>query len=71
LEPLQERACAVHDALGRLRHLALPALVIAGGEERLMPAHHAEAGAGHLVRLEAADAFSREVMRLLAAGGPK
>ena len=78
------RACAAHDALRRLRHLALPSLVIAGGDDRLMPPHHAEAlakaipgaelamipDAGHLVHLEAADAFAREVMRFLAAGGP-
>jgi pimeloyl-ACP methyl ester carboxylesterase len=81
---LQARACAAHDALRRLRRLSLPALVIAGGDDRLMPPRHAEAlakavpgaelalipGAGHLVHLEAAKAFSREVMRFLAAGGP-
>jgi pimeloyl-ACP methyl ester carboxylesterase len=81
---LQARACAAHEALRRLRRLALPALVIAGGDDRLMPPRHAEAlakaipgaelalipAAGHLVHLEAADAFSREVMRFLAAGGP-
>ena len=74
---LQARACAAHDALGRLRRLAVPSLVIAGGDDRLMPARHAEAlakaipDAGHLVHLEAPDAFSREVMRFLAAGGPR
>jgi aminoacrylate hydrolase len=81
---LQARACAAHDALRRLSRLALPALVIAGGDDRLMPARHAEAlakaipgaelavipDAGHLVHLEAPEAFSREVMRFLAAGGP-
>ena len=80
---LQARACAAHDTLRRLRRLALPALVIAGGDDRLMPVQHAEAlakaipgaelavirEAGHLVHLEAEDAFTREVMRFLAAGG--
>jgi pimeloyl-ACP methyl ester carboxylesterase len=81
---LQARACAAHDALHRLGRLALPALVVAGGEDRLMPLHHAEAlakaipgaelavlpDAGHLVHLEAPEAFAREVMQFLAAGGP-
>jgi pimeloyl-ACP methyl ester carboxylesterase len=82
---LQARACAAHDALERLARLALPVLVVGGGDDRLMPPRHAEAlakaipgselvlipDAGHLVYLEAAEAFAREVMRFLAAGGSR
>jgi pimeloyl-ACP methyl ester carboxylesterase len=78
---LQARACAAHDALDRLGRLAVPTLVIAGGDDRLMPTHHAETlakaipgsetvqlpDAGHLAYLEAPDRFAAAVASFLAS----
>ncbi len=75
----QAHACAEHDALGRLGSLAVPTLVLSGSDDRLTPAHHAEAlakaipgaqlvhipGAGHLAYLEAPDRFAAEVLSFL------
>ncbi len=77
----QARACAAHDALDRLRTLHVPALVVAGTDDRLMPPAHAHAlaaalplarlarvpGAGHMAYLEAPAAFAREVLEFLGA----
>jgi pimeloyl-ACP methyl ester carboxylesterase len=78
---IQARACARHDALERLGTLRMPALVVAGDDDRLMPSVHAETlakalpsariawipGAGHLAYLEAPDAFASEVLAFLRA----
>jgi pimeloyl-ACP methyl ester carboxylesterase len=78
----QARACARHDALARLGSLALPALVVAGSEDRFTPRPHARElasaiggarlswipGAGHLPYLEAPDRFADAVLPFLAAG---
>ena len=75
----QARACATHDALDRLAELDVSTLIVSGTDDRLTPPPHAEAlakkipasqlalipGAGHMVYLEAPDAFAREVMRFL------
>jgi 3-oxoadipate enol-lactonase len=46
------------------RHAEALAKAIPGAQLAVIPE------AGHLVHLEAADPFAREVMRFLAAGGP-
>jgi pimeloyl-ACP methyl ester carboxylesterase len=75
----QARACAAHDALGRLGQLCMPTLVLGGSDDRLTPPAHAEAlgkaiggariahipGAGHLAYLESPERFAREVLGLL------
>ncbi len=76
----QARACAAHDALDRLSALRMPTLVLAGGDDRLTPPHHAEAlvktirdarlahvsGSGHLAYLEQPERFADEVLGFLA-----
>ena len=77
---LQARACAAHDALDRLSALRMPTLVLAGGDDRLTPPHHAEAlvkaipaaelahvsGSGHLAYLEQPERFAEKVLGFLA-----
>jgi pimeloyl-ACP methyl ester carboxylesterase len=76
---IQARACAGHDALRRLSGLRIPTLVVAGTDDRLTPASHAEElaraipgsrllyipGAGHLPYLEAPAAFETGVLEFL------
>lgn len=77
---LQARACGEHDALERLGALALPTLVVAGGDDRLMPASYSEElaaaipgarlgcipRAGHLAYLETPERFAALVLDFLA-----
>ncbi|MFQ5512910.1 MAG: alpha/beta fold hydrolase [Myxococcota bacterium] len=79
----QAEACAQHDALDRLHALQVPTLVVAGTDDRLMPAWHAETlakaipgaqlgrvpGAGHLPYLEQPELFARCVLRFLGGEG--
>jgi pimeloyl-ACP methyl ester carboxylesterase len=76
---LQARACAKHDALERLPGLRVPTLVVAGTDDRLTPAAHAErlagaipsarllyiADAGHFPYVEAPQAFKKGVLEFL------
>lgn len=71
----------------RLHHLTMPTLVVWGGEDRLLPPAHGERlaelidgarfevlpGVGHVVPLEAPDAFARLVTEFALAptGGPR
>ncbi len=73
---IQALACAEHRMLDRLNALETPTLVVSGTDDRLMPAHHAEAlaktlpnarlsyipGAGHLPHLEKPRKFEQEVL---------
>jgi 3-oxoadipate enol-lactonase len=75
----QARACAEHDALGRLRELRMPVLVVAGSEDRFTPRAHALElagaisgarlkwipGSGHLAYLEDPDRFAAAVLPFL------
>ena len=80
---LQARASAEHDALEQLGALTCETLVVAGTDDRLTPAAHAEAlakripgaelayvsGAGHLPYLECPDAFAETVLGFLSGRG--
>ena len=80
---LLARASAEHDAIERLGRLDHKTLVVAGTNDRLMPAAHAEAlakripgaelayvsGAGHLPYLECPDAFAETVLGFLSGRG--
>jgi pimeloyl-ACP methyl ester carboxylesterase len=75
----QALACAEHDALDRLGRLEVPALVVAGDDDRLTPLAHAEAraraipgaslatvpGAGHRPYLESPERFEAAVLGFL------
>ena len=81
----QARACAEYDSLARLDRIVCPTLVVAGEDDRLTPAPHAEAlagairgarlcsipGAGHLPYLEAPALFTSVVLDFLSGVSPK
>ena len=76
---LQARACAQHDALGRLPGLRVPTLVVAGTDDRLTPSRHADglaraipsarllyiADVGHFPYVEAPQEFQKGVLEFL------
>jgi 3-oxoadipate enol-lactonase len=76
---IQALACAAHDTRARLRSVEIPTLVLAGSEDRFMPARHALGlaralphaelrfvpGAGHLAYLEEPELFAEAVFEFL------
>jgi pimeloyl-ACP methyl ester carboxylesterase len=76
---IQALACSVHDTRDALASVDIPALVLAGSDDRFMPARHALTlahalprselrfipGTGHLAYLEAPESFAETVFEFL------